>query len=237
MNLQSFFDISQASTKDEFKARLISFANEMDFGIVGAEVVVEREGQEPDYLYVGNRPATFAAAADPSIAKIDPVMQLLRRHGLPLSYDQKLYVDAGAPELWEIAAPFGYRTGIAVALRLGNNQQFILGLDREKPLSSDTTEITRMMADLQLLAMHCQDAALRFLGRAEQPSIAPTLTKRELQVLAWAKDGLTASQIGEKLFLSEATIKFHLRNIAAKLEAPSRTVSVLKAIKLGLLPP
>ena len=156
---------------------------------------------------------------------------------MPLSYDQKLYVEAGAPELWEIAAPFGYRTGIAVALRLGNNQQFILGLDRDRPLSSDTSDITRMMADLQLLAMHCQDAALRLLGREEFPSDVPVLTKRELQVLAWAKDGLTASQIGEKLFLSEATIKFHLRNVAVKLGASSRTVSVLRAIKLGLLPP
>lgn len=237
MNLQSFFDISQAESKADFKNRLVRFAESMDFGIVGAEVVIEKEGQEPDYLYVGNRPEAFAAAADPTIAKIDPVMTLLRRHGMPLSYDQKLYVDAGAPELWEQAAPFGYRTGIAVALRLANNHQFILGLDRERQLPTDPAQLMRMLADLQLLAMHCQDAALRFLGRNDPTPTPPALTRRELQVLSWAKDGLTASQIGEKIFLSEATVKFHLRNIATKLDAPTRTVSVLKAIKLGLIAP
>lgn len=237
MLLHNYFDISQSTDKDEFKKRLVAFAHEMDFGIVGAEVVVQSEKGEPDYFYVGNRPAGFAAAADKSIAKVDPVMLHLRRHGVPLTYDQNFYVKAGAPELWEQAAPFGYKTGIAVALRLSNNEQFILGLDRERALPSDPTELMRMVADVQLLAMHCQEAARKFLLRPEAPELEVPLTARELEILRWSRDGLTMVEVGAKVFLSPLTVKFHLKNAAIKLQTSSKTTTVLKAIKLGLIDP
>jgi DNA-binding CsgD family transcriptional regulator len=235
--LQDYFDISQAADVQEFERRLIAFASDMDFCIAGAEVVVQNEGSEPDYFYVGNRPKAFAAAADKSIAKVDPAMKHLRQTGLPLVYDQSFYVSAGAAELWEQAAPFGYRTGIAVALKLSNTEQFILGLDRDQALPVDPRELTRMVADVQLLAMHCQAAASKFLSRPDPPSDAPRLTKREVQVLQWASEGLTLVEIGQKIFLSEATVKFHLRNAADKLGTQGKTVTVLRAIKLGLITP
>lgn len=237
MQLQTYFDISQSTDTSEFKKRLVAFAHDMDFGIVGAEVVVQTESGEPNYFYVGNRPVGFAAAADKSIAKVDPAMLHLRRHSTPLTYDQGFYVAAGAPELWEQAAPFGYKTGIAVALRLSNTEQFILGLDRERALPTDPAELTRMIGDVQLLAMHCQEAAQKFLLRPELPTLLAPLTPRELEVLRWSRDGLTMVEVGAKVFLSPLTVKFHLKNAANKLQTSNKTMTVLKAIKLGLIDP
>ena len=241
MDLQSYFDISQAPDKATFKRRMIDFAHDMDFTIVNAMLVVEHADREPDLVYVGNRPTDFLPATDKEIAKVDPVMTRLRKHGLPFMYDQKFYVDAGAPELWEIAAPYGYRTGISVALRLPGNQQLLLGLDRERALPRGNQKVTRLLADLQMLAVHCQEAAQRFLAPQPEPQAdapaAPSLSQRELEVLRWTMAGKTAWETGQLLCISEPTVKYHLRNTLAKLNVPSKHMAVLKAISLGLIAP
>lgn len=237
MRLQDYFDISQAPDKTTFRRRMIDFAHGMDFPIVGAVLLVEHAEQDQYLSYIGNRPPDFASAADKSLAKIDPVMAQLRRSPVPFVYDQKYYVDAGAPELWEHAAPYGYRTGISVALRLPGNKKLLLGLDRERDLPVDDEKIMRLLADLQMLAVHCQDAALRFLGSPTEIEDVPPLSKRELEVLRWTKEGMTAWEVGAKLCISEPTVKFHLKKTLSKLQVPSKHMAVLKAISLGLIAP
>lgn len=65
------------------------------------------------------------------------------------------------------------------------------------------------------------------------PALA--LTKRELEVLGLIKQGLTNGQIGEKLFIAERTVKFHVTAILSKLGADTRTQAVDIALKRGLL--
>lgn len=238
MRLQDYFDVSQSADKATLRRRLIDFAHAMDFSLVSSALVIEHADREPDVLYVGNRPEDFAAlSADPALSKQDPVMNKLRTAGLPFLYDQKFYVQAGAPELWERAAPYGYRTGISVALRLGGDRQFLLGLDRERPLPRSDQKITRLLADLQLLAVHCQDVAQRLLVPAAVPAGAPTLTPREREVLLRTMEGKSAWAAGQILGMSENTVNFHLRNIFRKLDTSSKHVAVLKAISLGIIKP
>jgi len=49
------------------------------------------------------------------------------------------------------------------------------------------------------------------------------LTERELQILDALADGLTNKQIGQRLWLSEQTVKFHLSSVYRKLGVSSRT--------------
>lgn len=50
----------------------------------------------------------------------------------------------------------------------------------------------------------------------------PSLSHRELQVLAMVRQGLTNAEIAERLFLAESTIKSHLGSAFAKLGVHSR---------------
>lgn len=52
------------------------------------------------------------------------------------------------------------------------------------------------------------------------------LSKREYEVLELVSKGLTNKEIGEKLFLSESTIKTHVSNIFVKLDAKRRTEAI-----------
>jgi LuxR family maltose regulon positive regulatory protein len=76
-------------------------------------------------------------------------------------------------------------------------------------------------------------------ARASSAVPAPTplapLSDRELQVLRCLAAGMSNRAIGEQLFISEPTVKFHLRNINSKLGASNRTHAVHLARANGLL--
>ncbi len=60
------------------------------------------------------------------------------------------------------------------------------------------------------------------------------LSERELEVLRCMADGQTTLQISNSLFISENTVKTHVRHILEKLDAANRTEAVSKALQLGL---
>jgi two-component system NarL family response regulator len=63
----------------------------------------------------------------------------------------------------------------------------------------------------------------------------PTLTGRELEVIQLVAAGKTSREIGEELFISENTVKNHIRNILDKLGLHSRNEAVLYAIRENLI--
>ena len=67
-----------------------------------------------------------------------------------------------------------------------------------------------------------------------QPLVVP-LTDRELEVVRLLAQGRSNREIAGALFLAEGTVKNHVTNVLAKLEARDRTQAALRARALGLL--
>ncbi|GLU39227.1 LuxR C-terminal-related transcriptional regulator [Pseudomonas sp. NBRC 100443] len=67
-------------------------------------------------------------------------------------------------------------------------------------------------------------------------ALVDPLTHKELKVLQLLGQGLSNAAMAEKLFVSDSTVRTHLRNINLKLHANSRTQAVAIARKLGLCP-
>jgi len=63
----------------------------------------------------------------------------------------------------------------------------------------------------------------------------PSLTGREIEVLELVAQGNTSRQIGDILFISENTVKNHIRNILDKLGLHSRNEAVLYAVREDLI--
>lgn len=61
------------------------------------------------------------------------------------------------------------------------------------------------------------------------------LTPRQLEVLALIADGYKNAEIGAKLFLSEETIKTHVRQIIMELRATNRAHAVAIGFRTDLL--
>ncbi len=225
-----------ARDRDEFRDAIVRFTQQLGFETVSAMTVVDHGLGRSEFITVDNTPESFAATfTDPMLGKRDPVMQHCKRQTVPIIWDQSTYIAGGAIDLWEHQAHFGFNTGIAMALHLPDGRHFQIGVDRDQPLPGDVGELQRLVADLQLFAVHAQDAAVRLLlPEAEQPE-RPSLTPREVEALSWTMEGKTAWEVGQILGISERTAVLHVNNAMHKLGCVSKHQAVLKALRLGLI--
>jgi DNA-binding NarL/FixJ family response regulator len=69
---------------------------------------------------------------------------------------------------------------------------------------------------------------------ARQPAAGPSLTDREKTILCAIASGQTTKAIGQALWVSEHTVKFHITNIYRKLGVNNRSGAVRFAVEHGL---
>lgn len=74
-----------------------------------------------------------------------------------------------------------------------------------------------------------------FVHMAKGPAPATTLTARELQVLRLVAHGKSNRDIAGELFISENTVKNHIRNILEKLQMKSRMEAAMFAVRSKLI--
>lgn len=81
---------------------------------------------------------------------------------------------------------------------------------------------SKLMKHMNNFSRHDSETELRF-------------SKREMQVLRSLASGKTNREIGDELFISESTVKFHVHAIFDKLEVSNRTEAVTTAAHLGII--
>lgn len=69
---------------------------------------------------------------------------------------------------------------------------------------------------------------------AQEASKVATLTRREREIISCIAEGLRNRQVGERLFISEATVRNHVSSILDKLDLSDRLELVLYAFSHGL---
>jgi two-component system NarL family response regulator len=104
----------------------------------------------------------------------------------------------------------------------------------------EVSQAIRVVADGQSLIS--PSMAIKLLDEFKQMSrgertvaSSPKLTERELEVLRLVAQGLNNREIAKQLFISENTVKNHVRNILEKLQLHSRMEAVMYAVREKLL--
>ena len=231
-----FSEVLKSRNRDEFQGEIVAFTKRLGFDNFSATVVIDHMLGEAEFITVDNTPRAYKESfQNPQNGRRDPVMQHCKRQSVPIIWDQMTYVSRGLGEKWEEQARFGISNGIALALHMPEGRHFFLGVDRDQPVPADPGELTRVVADLQLFAVHAQDAALRILVPGSVDPTLPSLTPRELEALRWTMEGKTAWEVGDVLGISERTAVLHVSNATHKLGCVNKHQAVLKALRLGLL--
>lgn len=101
----------------------------------------------------------------------------------------------------------------------------------------DTTELVRAIRAVSSgqSAFDSRSAAAVVRSLSGKGTPHQQLTDREIEVLRLLAAGLSNNKIGEKLYISATTAKFHVSNIMRKLEVSRRAEAVYAASKRGLI--
>lgn len=99
----------------------------------------------------------------------------------------------------------------------------VLGLERLEALADSQPYAARVVE------------AIRKGAEAAQPELDEPLHPRETQILQLLAQGLRNREIGERLFLSEETVKWYLKKLFRKLDVGNRTQAIVWAQEHGLL--
>jgi LuxR family maltose regulon positive regulatory protein len=152
-----------------------------------------------------------------------------------------LALDAFAPSEQALAV---LEEALALAEPQGCVRAFVdLGGPMQRLLAKATQGARPRYTRLLLAAMQARPEATAPATTAPAPAqptdavraLADPLSQRELQILTLICKGLSNQEIGQQVFLSLSTVKWHNQNIFDKLDVQRRTEAVARARELNLL--
>lgn len=230
-----YLRVQRTTDLDSLLSASLAFARWLGFDKVSVFAGLESARGDPTFFCVDNAPSGFHEIMDrPGHGKRDPVMQHCKRSSLPVVWSQATYTSAGRGDMWEEQAVYGYKNGICVALHLPAGRHVCVGFDRDDSLPRCEEEVARLAAELQLFAVHAQDAAVRILLPSES-TVKNGLSPRECEALKWTLEGKTAWEVGCILGISEQTAVRHLHRASQKLECVNKHHAAVKALRLGFI--
>lgn len=192
---------------------------------------------EEDFLVIGE--ASHGAEAVAMVAEEPPDVILLDLHlpdGLGSDFCRELLrVSPKSRAL--ILSAYDDDQEISSALIAGASGYVLKTVGGER-LAENIRSVSRGEV---LLAPSVAAKVVRQLSRlreeaSKQEEALESLTPREREVFFLASRGLKNSEIAGELYLSEKTIKTHLRNIYNKLSLTSKAELRLFAVRMGLVP-
>lgn len=94
--------------------------------------------------------------------------------------------------------------------------------------------IEQVAAGNSVISPEVTGQVLQAFRRARGESAHNLLSDREVEVLRCLARGRTTSQTADELFISENTVKTHIRHILEKLDVSNRAEAVAKAAQMGI---
>lgn len=188
--------------------------------------------EEPDFEVVGEaengtKGLEMLRALKPDLALID-----IRMKGMNGSALCRIARQEGLQTILVILTSYADEELVQTCLQLGV-QGYILkeiqGFDLVKSIRS-------IMDGGSILDPKATKVAMRWIqDRSENSSNLKSLSPRDIEILELIADGMTNREIGQRLYLSENTIKTYILEIFRHLEVKNRIEAVVTAYRQGIL--
>jgi DNA-binding CsgD family transcriptional regulator len=229
-------EVLHATTVKEFVRISAEVAHSMGFRTMGALVVTDHSPNLSEFQSVTNAPAEYIPTfEDPQCAKLDPVTQHCKRSSSPIIWDQSTYVTAGRADFWEHQAPFGFQSGIGVAIHLPRGKHFMFGFDSDQRSCAPRRARLGLTLDFLMFTSYAQAAAFDLCMPYPKSPGAAVLAPGELDALRRSMDGLSDWEVGNAMGISETEVLLRVRRAMTKLGCATKYEAALRAIKLGLV--
>jgi len=99
---------------------------------------------------------------------------------------------------------------------------------KSSQLSELRAGLREMLAGGAAISPKIAMEVIRFFNRPQQKQPDAKLTVREIEILSLLQSGLSNKEIGDKLYISVETVKYHIKNIYIKLQISSRSELLLR---------
>jgi DNA-binding NarL/FixJ family response regulator len=186
-------------------------------------------GTQPDFEVVGEAADGSEAVRLAETLRPDVILLDLEMPGVDGVAALEELRDAGSTSRAIVFTAYDTDQRILGALRAGARGYLLKGASRTEIFEA----IRTVHAGGSLLEPGVTTRLLDQLR--ENRELREPLTPRELEVLVLISEGLHNSEIAERLFVTERTVKFHVSSILAKLGADNRTEAVAVAARRGLI--
>jgi DNA-binding CsgD family transcriptional regulator len=166
--------------------------------------------------------------------EIDPVVRRAPMFSGPFVWDQlvdRCQLQAGEQLVLNESREAGLKHGISVPLFGPSGRVSVMSFASR----FDDADPLHRMSRLNALAWQFHIAFAEIAPVPKQNNTKVELTARERDCLRWTAEGKSSWDIGMILKISESTVNFHLKNAMRKFGTASRTVAVVKAIRLNLI--
>jgi two-component system response regulator DegU len=124
---------------------------------------------------------------------------------------------------------------VAEALRAGASGYLVKDCSTEEIADAVRMAASGDTALSPQLASSMLDELRRLDKASETAEEDRVITRREEEVLQLIADGCSTPEVGEKLYISQKTVKNHLASIYQKLDARDRTQAVVQAVRMGII--
>ncbi len=236
MRVSDFIEKSnQAKTTDDLAAlfkRAIS-SHGYDYYAYGALTHSEQRSLSGPALLIDYPADWVEHYFNEQYLRVDPIMTRTPYMRRPYEWSELQNLDTEENKFMDEAKDANLIRGFCVPIHGPFGEVFAVSV------SSDTKDKchTVLQDTLQILAVQFHSAYCRLnnLDPLKKPPVR--LTDRERECLLWSSRGKSSWDIGMILNLSEHTINFHISNAMVKLEAGSRILAIVKAIRMNLIFP
>jgi DNA-binding NarL/FixJ family response regulator len=197
--------------------------------VLGAEDDIEVVGEASD----GTEALKVAAETTPDIVLMD--VRMPRRGGI----DATLAIKDAVPSAKIIMLTISDEEGdLFEAIKAGAMGYLLKEISIEEVASAVRAVFTGQSLISPSMASKLLNEFATMVRKdddRQQQVLTPRLTDREMEVLKLVAKGMNNRDIAKKLFISENTVKNHIRNILEKLQLHSRMEAVVYAVREKLL--
>lgn len=213
----------------------VAIADDLDMIRTGFELIVDNE---PDMTIVASVGTGTDIVEVCRTRPLDVVLMDIRMPELDgLAATEQIMAQDEPPKIL-ILTTFGLDEYVATAIAVGASGFLLKDATAEELVAAIRAVAAgdAVLAPSLVRAVFEQARARPTVPSASVPGI-DELTEREREVLEHLASGRSNAEIGEALFLSEATIKTHVSHVLTKLGVRDRVQAVIAAFEAGIAGP